>query len=430
MFGRKLMSWVLTLAILLPILVSCKDDGSDPELTRELKALAADSRLSDEGRKEAQNILNLHKEVQQTIRANPTLKALPKDGKVLSHEKALKLHTQNQTETIKVLEAQDAALKKFVDNVKSISKRKFSENLDAAQTAESETLVLMNLLVVRHVAQSASRRILFLMTKFDKPYFDQLDENAEMKQRLLADYSSALAVAAVSANDLRTTLTQLRELREAGAIIEPLEIAINKVVSGCGGHERLDKKNVDEFMKESLTQKAQGTMDKAMTDYHRSLKGKTFLFDPAHPDHPLIHVLVIVSNLSWGLVNTLVGLGFVITAAIVAPITQVAGAGVRAMGYEPLFYEMRMPKLAIAQSNMQIYADVCGLGFIPSKMSAGLFELDFCTGQSFASHHEAGHAKQSALLGPLYFPAAILSYMLNMGHGGFIEDWADAWATT
>ena len=65
------------------------------------------------------------------------------------------------------------------------------------------------------------------------------------------------------------------------------------------------------------------------------------------------------------------GLGFVITAAMMAPVTHVAGAGVRALGDEPLFMEMRLPKLRIADSGMQIYADVCGLGFTPSKMSAG-----------------------------------------------------------
>lgn len=283
---------------------------------------------------------------------------------------------------------------------------------------------------MRAAAQAAARKILYLMTKFDKPYFDELPENEIMKQRLLADYTSALAIAAVSANDLRSTLKSLSELRAEGVIAKDLEANITKLVATRGMKEHEERSHVNQFMQESTTEKAQNAFAEATQKYHESLKGKSFLFDPALPDHPLVHVLVIVGNLSWGLVNTLVGLGFVITAAIVAPITQVAGATVRAFGYEPLFMEMRMPRLRIAESNMQIYADVCGLGFIPSKMSAGLFELDFCTGYSFASDHEAGHAKQSALLGPLYFPAAILSYILNMGHGGFIEDWADEWATT
>lgn len=288
----------------------------------------------------------------------------------------------------------------------------------------------MNLLVLRHITQSASRRVLMLMTKFDKPYFDDLSENLATKERLLSDYSTALAISSVTANDLRVTLKQLVELKNEEALIPALKLTIDRVVSGCAGHERFDRSQMEKFTKESLTETAQSSLQKTMSDYHELMKSKSLLFDLTNPDHPLVHVLVIVSNLSWGLINTMVGLGFVITAAIMAPVTHVAGAGVRAMGYEPLFMEMRMPKLKIADSGMQIYADVCGLGYIPSKMSAGLFELDFCTGYTFASDHEAGHAKQSALLGPLYFPAAILSYILNMGHGGYIEDWADAWATT
>ena len=427
MLWQRLMSWKLILALLLPIVVSCQDNG-DPLLTKELKSLSRDNKLSVEARGRALAILNLHANVLVSLRQDPRLKALPGEDSRISLAKAKALHAVNEAETIRVLDAQDKSLRQLADNVKSVSKVKFDRGLSRAQVAEHETLVVMNLLVLRDLSQVAARRILMLMTKFDKPYFDEIPENTVMKQRLLADYTAALAITAVSANDLRQTLSQLNEMRTAGLVGESLENALNKVVGQYGGAEKAKRAEVGQFLDESLTGKAQDSMSKAMRDYHQALQGKSFLFDPAQADHPLIHILVIVSNLSWGLVNTLVGLGFVITAAIVAPITMVAGATVRAFGYEPLFYEMRMPKLAIAESNMQIYADVCGLGIVPGKMSAGLFELDFCAGQSFASDHEAGHAKQSAILGPLYFPAAILSYILNMGHGGYIEDWADAWA--
>ncbi len=426
MLWQRLMSWKLILALLLPIVVSCQDNG-DPLLTKELKSLSRDKSLSLEARARASEILALHANVLASLRENPSLKALPGEGSNVSKTKAMRIHTANEAETVRVLDAQDKSLRSLADNVKSVSKIKFTRGLSQAQIAESETLVVMNLLVLRDLSQIAARRILMLMTKFDKPYFDEIPENTLMKQRLLADYTAALAITAVSANDLRQTLSQLNEMRTAGLVAESLEASITKVVGKYGGAEKQKRAEVGQFLDESLTGKAQDSMSKAMSDYHKALQGKSFLFDPAQADHPLIHILVIVSNLSWGLVNTLVGLGFVITAAIVAPITMVAGATIRAFGYEPMFYEMRMPKLAIAESNMQIYADVCGLGFVPGKMSAGLFELDFCTGESFASGHEGGHAKQSAILGPLYFPAAILSYILNMGHGGFIEDWADAW---
>ncbi len=427
---KNIISKILIAALVLPIVVSCKDNGNDPQLTRELKRLSKDESLSPEAREEASIILSQANEVQKVLTKNPRLKALPSIGARVSIDRAMKIHHENSEKTFALLDEQNQLIHSMAENVKRLSKLKYDHQMDVAKIAESETLLLMNLLVLRHITQSASRRILMLMTKFDKPYFDELSENSATKQRLLSDYSTALAISSITANDLRVTLKELVELKKDELLAESLKLTIDRVVGGCAGHERLDRGQVDKFAKESLTETAQDSLKKTMLSYHDLMKAKSLLFDPANPDHPVVHILVIVSNLSWGLINTMVGLGFVITAAIVAPVTQVAGAGVRALGYEPLFMEMRMPKLRIADSGMQIYADVCGLGFIPSKMSAGLFELDFCTGYTFASDHEAGHAKQSALLGPLYFPAAILSYILNMGHGGFIEDWADAWATT
>ncbi|MBY0515310.1 MAG: hypothetical protein K2P81_00270 [Bacteriovoracaceae bacterium] len=429
MSARRALSWLLLAALILPILASCKNDG-DPLLTKELKSFSKSNDLTENTRKSAKDLLELQRNVQESLRSQPTLLALPSEGKVMSVAKSQSLHDNNQLETLQVLDSQTTSLNKLAENIKKLSKLKYSAGISREEIVENEALVLMNLLILRDLSQVTASKILFLMTKFDKPYFDELESNQEMKQRLLADYTTALAISAVSANDLKATLAQLQEMRSEGIVKPSVENMITKVVGHYGGAEKSKRAEVDEFLKQSITDKAQGTLSQAMKDYHDSLKGKTFLFDPALPDHPLVHVLVIVSNLSWGLVNTLVGLGFVITAAIVAPITMAAGATIRAFGYEPLFYEMRMPRLRIAENNMQIYADVCGLGYIPSKMSAGLFELDFCTGESFASDHEGGHAKQSALLGPLYFPAAILSYILNMGHGGFIEDWADEWAVS
>ena len=427
---QKLISHILLAALIIPIVVSCKDNGNDPKLTKELKRLSRDSGLSEEGRGEAEIILSQMKEIQGVIGKNPRLRALPKDNDNISLERASKIHHENAEKTFAILDEQNILILAMAENVKRLSKIKYDNQLNIAKIAESETLLLMNLLVLRHISQSTARRILMLMTKFDKPYFDELPENPATKARLLSEYSTALAISTVTANDLRVTLKQLVDLKNDNLLSESLTLTIDRVVSGCGDHERFDRAKLNEFTKESLTEKAQTSLYTTITEYHELMKSKSLLYDPTNPDHPLVHVLVVVSNLSWGLINTMVGLGFVITAAIMAPVTQVAGAGVRAMGYEPLFMEMRMPNLRVSKSGMQIYADVCGLGYIPSKMSAGLFELDFCTGYSFASHHEAGHAKQSALLGPLYFPAAILSYILNMGHGGYIEDWANAWKTT
>lgn len=414
----------MTVVLILPILAACKRE-SDVLLEKELERLELSHELEDD----AKGLLTLHKSTAKIMRKLPRLKKLPK-GNTLSLARASKLHGENKERTLKVINEQEKALSLLVDHVKKLSRISFETSGGVEVISQSETLTLLNLLSVREMSGALANNMLLLMTKFDKEYFDQVEENKELKERLLGSYINALSVHAITNRDLKTTLSQLNEMKSAGLLEKDLDTAITKIVTKFGGTERSEKHQVNSFLKESITEKAQDALGKAVSQYQESLKGKTLLYNPELQDHPAIHVLVIVSNLTWGLINTLVGLGFVITAAILAPVTHVAGATVRAFGYEPLFMEMRLPRLRIADNNMQIYADVCGLGFRESKMSAGLFELDFCTWEEFASDHEGGHAKQSALLGPLYFPAAILSYILVRGHGGFIEEWADAWSTT
>lgn len=421
---KNILCWFMTIVFILPILASCKKEG-DALIERELEKLEVSQELKDEAR----SLLSLHKAVSKTMRKLPRLKKLPK-GDSLEHSKATRIHKTNRERTLSILNEQERALNLLVGKVKNLSRIGYETEGGVEIISQSETLTLFNLLSIREMAGNLANNTLLLMTKFDKEYFDQVDGNKEMKEFLLSTYIESLSILAITNRDLKSTLSHLREMKDAGLLDKDLDKTINKLVLKIGGSERTEKQQVNNFLKESITDKAQDALGKAVAEYHNSLKGKTFLYHPELRDHPMIHILVIVSNLTWGLVNTLVGLGFVITAAILAPITQAAGATIRAFGYEPLFMEMRLPRLRIADNHMQIYADVCGLGFTESKMSAGIFELDFCTWESFASDHEGGHAKQSALLGPLYFPAAILSYILVLGHGGYIEEWADAWATT
>lgn len=425
---KKIISCFLSVVLILPILASCKREG-EATVQKELEKFIRKDSLSSELRKDAEELLVLHKDAAKALRVMPRLKKLPQKDD-LPLDKAIKLHEVNSQTAMNIINQQKAIIKSLADNVKKLSRISYETQGGVQVISQSETLTLFNLLSLRDLSAALANNVLMIMAKFDRPYFDNVEGNADIKQYLLTSYVDALSIHAITANDLKTTLKHLREMKDEGVLNSDIEKTISKVVRQIGGSEKLTRQEINGFLKESITDKAQDALSKAVTDYQEKIKGKTFLFNPELQDHPLIHVLVIVSNLTWGLVNTLVGLGFVITAAILAPITQVAGATIRAFGYEPLFMEMRLPKLRIADNNMQIYADVCGLGIVPGKMSAGLFELDFCTWESFASSHEGGHAKQSAILGPLYFPAAILSYILVGGHGGFIEEWADAWATT
>ena len=164
---KKFLSQILIAALVLPIVVSCKDNGNDPQLTRELKRLSRDESLSPEGRGEAGIILSQMEEIQEVLTKNPHLKALPASGARVSPERAAKIHHENAEKTFALLDEQNQLIHAMAENVKRVSKIKYDHQMDVAKIAESETLLLMNLLVLRHITHSTSRRILMLMTKFD-----------------------------------------------------------------------------------------------------------------------------------------------------------------------------------------------------------------------------------------------------------------------
>ena len=107
-----------------------------------------------------------------------------------------------------------------------------------------------------------------------------------------------------------------------------------------------------------------------------------------------------------------IGAGVVLTAAIISPFTR----------------HVDFPTIKVSASGQQIYVDVSGLTPVPGKMSLGIFELDNHSSYFFASGHEGGHAKQSALLGPLYLPVVVFSYIIQGHSASFMETWADNWA--
>ena len=135
----------------------------------------------------------------------------------------------------------------------------------------------------------------------------------------------------------------------------------------------------------------------------------TFLYTPGNKYFLITKLLTIIGNLTWGLANTVIGAGVVLVTMAVSPFTPYVD----------------FPTFNIAASGMQIYVDVTGMSPIPGKMSLGLFELDNATWYEFESDHEAGHAIQSAILGPFYLPTVIMSYIISGHHGSFMERLAD-----
>jgi len=118
--------------------------------------------------------------------------------------------------------------------------------------------------------------------------------------------------------------------------------------------------------------------------------------------------LVIFSNLTWGLPNTLIGTIFVVVDAAAAPFTDKA----------------ELNDIEFADSGLQISARVI-IGTDCVEMSLGIWKLYNCEPNPKIDFHEAGHAKQSAILGPFYLLFIGSSYVIEGRKKSFMEKWAN-----
>jgi hypothetical protein len=296
-------------------------------------------------------------------------------------------------------------------------------NQSAIHHINTEVAILFGLQYMKRMYETCAGLSFHYINEFAHEKYNKYPLIFKLRENLLRNFMGLSAMLKVIARDSLTISERLVEAKNNDVMSTEQDQLISQLAQ--------DMTLSTQKLQEVTTDVLENGLDEAMKEaYHEMqdktdliFKDKSILFDPAHPDHPIVHVLVIVSNLTWGSIQTSIGLGIILThAIIVTPMSWLLDA---IWPYH--FMKLNGPKLKISRNKMQIYADVCGFPAIPSKMSMGLFELDFCAGYSFASAHEGGHAKQSALLGPFYLPAAILSYAINLGHGGFIEHWADDW---
>lgn len=294
-----------------------------------------------------------------------------------------------------------------------MSKKGSSENYAYAQVGVVYTLINLRFFIF-----SILEKMLESMNAFDQK------TSQDFKKEVMAHYLSYIGLVEVIDRDGEKTIKNLSRMWEQSLLSEELVEHIDILLAAAG---RNQKGGEVEKLRQQMTKDQLDQWNELSRTFQSSFKYFSLLYDPNNPDHPLVHISVVLSNLSWGLVNTLVGAGFITTAAVMSPLTWIIRKTILAFGFQPLIFQVRFPELRVAKNKMQIYADVCGLQLISSKMSMGLFELDFCTSHSYASDHEGGHAKQSAILGPLYIPVALLSYALIGGHGGGLEHWADHW---
>jgi hypothetical protein len=86
---------------------------------------------------------------------------------------------------------------------------------------------------------------------------------------------------------------------------------------------------------------------------------------------------------------------------------------------------------AVSGRRMSIEIDASGQQIALNGMSgccASAFSLGAFNHGGRHDFHEAGHSRQSAVLGPLYLGVVGLDYLINGHYGSFLERWADDWA--
>ena len=164
--------------------------------------------------------------------------------------------------------------------------------------------------------------------------------------------------------------------------------------------EQINESNIDLKDKEELI----ASLNVIQTAVKNSRKNQAFRTKIAN-------TLTIVGNLTWGLPNTVVG-------GIVALMSMVAHPFIPADEREAMDFGISSNGKQIRFNSQLIYGN--GISF---ESSLGMFQTTNSGGDN--NEHEGGHAVQSAILGPFYFPAVGLSYLISGFDAGVMEEWAD-----
>jgi hypothetical protein len=391
----------------------------DKDFNRLLKSIKKDedSTIRQDQYQIGMQIKNAIENSKKILNHRPKL-----DGRMTEVIAESEVFVQKNTETLEEwtnkIEVRQKAL---LEIVQLLGQRNYDMAYDGKMVlsprdlAINESLIFFTSQYMRELNEKHMLAIMPLSLASLRKEFDKNGIIQVFRDKVLDKYLTLVGVSKVIQRDMERTLSRLTKLKEHRVSPKFVDETLSKHLKRVAKKE---KKKQEQFqhMHDEMDDEQKAKYDELKAEYEQKLAGLTFLYDPnnMNKDHFLMDSLVILGNLTWGLVNTAIGLGAVLGAMIVSPFTRYVD----------------FPTFAISASEQQVYVDVSGMGPIPGKMSLGLFELDNHSGYYYASGHEAGHAKQSALLGPLYLPMVLFSYAVQGHHGSFMERWADVWETT
>ncbi|MBY0469523.1 hypothetical protein K2X30_00030 [bacterium] len=257
--------------------------------------------------------------------------------------------------------------------------------------------------VVNHMMQTGGPLLFAVGTES----FNKDPELQEFRKMLLDRYFGFLGLGMVVDSDL----AKVEDLLNQAVIDKRLPDSIADILKNSQRHVKSFAKNQGQTQTQALSKlskQEKAAIAEKVLKLKEEFAKQTLLYTPGANHNALVKMLVVLGNLTWGLVNTLIGVTIVVATMVVSPFTEYVD----------------FPSFRVASNGMQIYVNVTGMSPIAGKMSMGLFELDNASGYDFASAHEGGHAIQSAILGPFYLPVVLATYLVSGFDQGIMEEWA------
>jgi len=254
-----------------------------------------------------------------------------------------------------------------------------------------------------------------VVTSYGEPtnvFTSELDpEVLNFRRIVIHEYLTCLSMLKLIEGDIFSVTQTLKELKNQNVIDPKLNDLLMQSLSTVS----VQAKEERDIFKNNMKKDYQ--VPEAIRQIMSEVKGHSLLYSPDQDASIVSNIISWVGNLTWGLVNTIIGAGIVLVSMVAVPIAS-------------LFIEgrIRFPTFSISSSGSQLYVYTPYLGLMSGKMSMGLFEFDNTGSYRWASEHEGVHALQSAVLGPFYLPTILVTYLMFGFDQGPLEDMADHYA--
>lgn len=404
---------LLNAFILLFTAIACnfnKNKDIDNGLSSLVKVLNASNLAQKEELKDATKALAKSQEVTFTkIEKDERLQGTFDNSNTI---KAVNWIKSNEKVINKVMARMKVGIEKEITDINSFSKDAYLEKDNEARSYKY-ALVYYRLQYFKNNLSTVIENLSPLSMIIHSNALAEDQATLEFRKNLEKELLKMVGIGLVINQDIGKIKNTIKVINEANLLPEALKNNLVKTENELQNNKKEMAKKYKLNKSNCSGEKASAGDCNKMESDREALMGEfknvTFLYTPGSKYFLLTKILAFIGNLTWGLANTLIGAGIVLATMAVSPFTPYVD----------------FPTFALSSSGMQIYVDVTGMGPLPGKLSMGLFELDNGLGYSYASEHEGGHAIQSAILGPLYLPTVLITYLISGFDQGLMEDLAD-----